>query len=94
VNHCLTNIENVHATLGKHPGDGCGETGTVLTCDVNQDNFAQGAPPQWKKTAFYPLSVTIGHRQRFAATGSLAILRGNFSKRAVLCEPAHARQNR
>src|SRR5471030_385838 len=93
VDHRLTNVENVHAALCQDAGDSRSETRTVLTGDVYQDNFAQGAPPQWKKTAFYSLSVTAGHRERFAATGSLAILRGNFSERAVLCEPAHARQN-
>ncbi|KPB56647.1 Unknown protein sequence [Pseudomonas amygdali pv. morsprunorum] len=41
----LTNIENVHATLGEDAGDGSSETWTVDTCDVNQDDFAQGAPP-------------------------------------------------
>jgi hypothetical protein len=90
MNHCLTNIENVHATLGEYTSDGRSETGTVRTGDVNQDDFAQGAPPQWKKTAFYPLSMTVGHRERFAANRSAVILRGNFTERAVLCEPAYA----
>jgi hypothetical protein len=52
VDHRLTNIENIHPTLGKHPGNGRSETRTVFTSDVYQDDFAQGAPPQWKKTAF------------------------------------------
>jgi hypothetical protein len=52
VNHRLTNIQNVHPTLGKDPSDGRSETRTVYTGDVNQDDFAQRAPPQWKKTAF------------------------------------------
>jgi hypothetical protein len=91
VDHRLTNVQNVHATLGKDTGDGRSQTRTVKAGDVYQDDFAQGAPPQWKKTAFYSLSVTTGHSERFATPGSLAILRGNFSKRAVLCEPAHAR---
>lgn len=36
-------------------------------------------PRRWKKTAFYPLSVTIGHRQCFAGHGAVAILRVNFT---------------
>jgi hypothetical protein len=52
VDHRLTDIENVHPALGEHAGDGSRETRTVFTCDVNQDDFAQGAPQQWKKTAF------------------------------------------
>jgi hypothetical protein len=80
--------------LGQYAGNGRSETRTIFAGDVYQDNFAQGAPPQWKKTAFYSLSVTAGHSERFAATGSLAILRPNFSKRAVLSEPAHASKNR
>jgi hypothetical protein len=28
------------------------QTRTVAASDVYQDDFAQGAPPQWKKTAF------------------------------------------
>jgi len=94
MNHRLTDVENVHAAFGQHTGDGRSEAGTVCTGDVYQDDFAQGAPPQLKKTAFYALSVTAGHSQRFAATGSLAILRPNFTKRAVLSEPAHASKNR
>jgi hypothetical protein len=91
VDHRLANIENVHATLGEHTGNGCGKTWAILAGDVNQDNLAQGAPRSWKKTAFYLLSVTIGHSERFADHGSLAILRSNFTdKRAELSEPAHA----
>ncbi len=56
----LTDVENVHTTLRQYAGNGCGETRTVSTCDVNQDDFAQSAPPLVKKVAFYPLSVTIG----------------------------------
>ncbi|BFT60915.1 hypothetical protein PMm318_A16740 [Pseudomonas moorei] len=42
-------------------------------------------PRKWKKTAFYPLSVTIGHRERFAGLDPVAILRVNFTdKRAEL----------
>jgi hypothetical protein len=52
VNHRLTNIKNVHAALGEYPSDGRGETRTVFTGNVYQDDFVQGAPPQWKKTAF------------------------------------------
>ncbi|RMO16054.1 hypothetical protein ALQ47_05300 [Pseudomonas cichorii] len=52
VDHRLTDIEDVHATLGKNAGDSRSETRTVDTSDVNQDDFAQGAPQQWKKTAF------------------------------------------
>ncbi|RMN53866.1 hypothetical protein ALQ58_05440 [Pseudomonas syringae pv. apii] len=52
VDHRLTDVENVHATLSQDAGDSRSETWTVDTGDVNQDNFAQGAPPQWKKTAF------------------------------------------
>ncbi|KPB91640.1 Unknown protein sequence [Pseudomonas syringae pv. maculicola] len=52
MDHRLTDVENVHATLSQDAGDSRSETWTVDTGDVNQDNFAQGAPPQWKKTAF------------------------------------------
>ncbi|MNC54525.1 hypothetical protein D3C75_1040110 [compost metagenome] len=91
----LADVENVHTTLGQNAGDGRGETRTIFTCDVNQDDFAQGAPHLWKKSAFYPHSVTIGHSQRFAGSGVLAILRSNFTdKRAALCEPAHASKKR
>ncbi|GEM_PF-7119575 len=90
----MTNIQDIHATLSQNASNGRGKTRTVKTCDVYQDNFAQAAPPQWKKTAFYSLSVTAGHSERFAASRSLAILRPNFSKRAVLSEPAHASKNR
>jgi uncharacterized membrane protein affecting hemolysin expression len=79
VDHGLADVENGHATLGQNTGNGCGKTRTVNTGDVNQDNFAQSAPPSWKKTAFYPLSVTIGHSQRFAGLGPVAILRVNFT---------------
>jgi uncharacterized membrane protein affecting hemolysin expression len=34
-------------------------------------------PRKWKKTAFYPHSVTIGHSERFAGLGAIAILRSN-----------------
>jgi hypothetical protein len=78
MDHGLTNIQNIDATVGQHTRNGSRETRAVFTGDVYQDNFAQGAPPQWKKTAFYSLSVTTGHSERFAATGSLAILRPNF----------------
>ncbi|GFM80980.1 hypothetical protein PSCICN_16720 [Pseudomonas cichorii] len=52
MDHRLTNIEDVHAPLGKNASNGRSETRTVDTSDVNQDDFAQGAPQQWKKTAF------------------------------------------
>ncbi|MFJ3680143.1 hypothetical protein [Pseudomonas sp. NPDC090208] len=94
MDHGLTNIQNIGAALSQNAGDGRCQTRTVFAGNVYQDNFAQGAPPLWKKTAFYALSVTAGHSERFAASGSLAILRGNFSKRAVLSEPAHASKNR
>lgn len=91
VDHRLTDVENVHTTLGQNAGNGRSQTGTIFAGDVYQDNFAQGAPPRWKKSAFYPLSVTIGHSQRFAGLGPVAILRVNFTdKRAELSEPAHA----
>ena len=95
MHHRQADVENVHTTLGQDAGNGCGETRSVFTRDVDQDNFAQSAPPGWKKTAFYPLSVTIGHRERFAGLGPVAILRVNFTdKRAELSEPAYASQNR
>ena len=71
------------------------QTRAIFTGDVYQDNFAQGAPPGWKKTAFYPLSVTIGHSQRFDALGPVAILRVNFTdQEPSASEPAHASKNR
>ena len=79
MDHRLADVENVHTTLGQNPGNGGGQTWPVFPRDVNQDNFAQSAPPGWKKTAFYPLSVTIGHSQRFAGLGPVAILRVNFT---------------
>ena len=95
VDHCLADVENVHTTLGQDAGNGCGETRSVFTRDVDQDNFAQSAPPGWKKTAFYPLSVTIGHSQRFAGQGPVAILRVNFTdQEPSASEPAHASKNR
>ena len=95
VDHRLADVENVHTTLGEDTGNGCGETRSVKTCDVDQDNFAQSAPPGWKKTAFYPLSVTIGHSQRFAGHGPVAILRVNFTdQEPSASEPAHASKNR
>jgi hypothetical protein len=95
VDHGLADVENGHATLGQNTGNGCGKTRTVNTGDVNQDNFAQSAPPSWKKTAFYPLSVTIGHSQRFAGLGPVAILRVNFTdQEPSASEPAHASKNR
>lgn len=95
VDHRLANVENVHTTLGQNAGNGGGETRAIFTGDVNQDNFAQGAPPGWKKTAFYPLSVTIGHSQRFAGSRAVAILRVNFTdQEPSASEPAHASKNR
>ncbi|WP_369683768.1 hypothetical protein [Pseudomonas costantinii] len=83
MNHRLTDVENVHTTLGQNTSNGCGKTRAVNTSDVYQDNFAQSAPPGWKKIAFYPLSVTTGHSQRFAGSRPVAILRVNFTdKRA------------
>ncbi|KIH85665.1 hypothetical protein UCMB321_0641 [Pseudomonas batumici] len=85
----------MHSSLCQHASNGCGQTRTVLSTDADQDDFAQSAPPLVKKNAFYPLSLTIGHSQRFAGLGPLAILRVNFTdKRAALSEPAHASQNR
>ena len=75
----LTDVENIHTIAGQYTGNGRSETRTVLTCDVYQDDFAQGTPPFAKKNAFYPLSVTIGHRQGFAAFRLLAILRTNLT---------------
>ena len=95
VDHSLADVENVHTTLGQNTGNGGGKTWAVLPSDVNQDNFAQGAPPGWKKTAFYPLSVTIGHSQRFAGPRPVAILRVNFTdQEPSASEPAHASKNR
>jgi hypothetical protein len=79
MNDGLTNVENVHTIAGQYAGNGRSETRTVLTRDVYQDDFAQGTPPFAKKTAFYLLSVTIGHRQGFAAPGLLVILRSNLT---------------
>jgi len=75
----LTDVENIHTIAGQYTGNGRSETRTVLTGDVYQDDFAQGTPPFAKKNAFYPLSVTIGHRQGFAASRLLAILRTNLT---------------
>ena len=79
MNDGLADVEHVHTIVGQHPSDGRSETRTVFTRDVYQDDFAQGTPPFAKKNAFYPLSVTIGHRQGFAACGPLAILRTNLT---------------
>lgn len=95
VDYRLADVENAHTTLGQDTGNGCCETRSVKTCDVYQDNFAQSAPPGWKKTAFYPLSVTIGHSQRFAGSRPVAILRVNFTdQEPSASEPAHASKNR
>ncbi len=63
VDHRLTNIENVHATLGEDAGDGRSETGTVDTSDVNQDDFAQGAPRSGKNRI---LTTFSDHRAQAA----------------------------
>src|SRR3546814_11679909 len=39
----------------------------------------KATPRRWKKSAFYPLSVTSGHRRCFAGHGAVAILRVNFT---------------
>jgi len=75
----LTDVENIHTIAGQYTGNGRSETRTIFTGDVYQDDFAQGTPPFAKKNAFYPLSVTIGHRQGFAVSGLLAILRTNLT---------------
>jgi hypothetical protein len=49
VDHRLTDVENVHTTLGQNAGNGRSQTRTVDSRDVNQDDFAQGAPRNWKK---------------------------------------------
>jgi len=49
VDHRLADVENVHTTLGQNTGNGGGQTWPVFPRDVNQDNFAQSAPPGWKK---------------------------------------------
>ncbi|GLX90211.1 hypothetical protein Pfra02_27800 [Pseudomonas fragi] len=79
MNDGLADVEHVHTIVGQYTGNGRCETRTVLTRDVYQDDFAQGTPPFAKKNAFYPLSVTIGHRQGFAASGLIAILRTNLT---------------
>ncbi|MNC38322.1 hypothetical protein D3C75_869190 [compost metagenome] len=46
VDHRLADVENIHPTLGEHPGDGCGQARAVFPGDVDQDDFAHGAPPR------------------------------------------------
>src|SRR3546814_13685247 len=41
VNHRLTNVENVHTTLGQNAGNGRSQTRTVTASAVYQDDFAQ-----------------------------------------------------
>jgi hypothetical protein len=54
VDHRLTNVENVHTTLGQNTGNGRSQTRTVDSRDVYQDDFAQGAPPQVEKNRILP----------------------------------------
>ncbi|MNO91331.1 hypothetical protein D3C76_828720 [compost metagenome] len=51
VDHRLADVEDVHATLGQHAGDGRGETGAVFPGDVDQDDFTQGAASAMEKVA-------------------------------------------
>ena len=54
VDHRLTDVENVHTTLGQNAGNGRSQTRTVDSRDVYQDDFAQGAPPQVEKNRILP----------------------------------------
>ncbi|CAI8891250.1 hypothetical protein EMIT093MI4_40192 [Pseudomonas sp. IT-93MI4] len=54
VDHRLTNVENVHTTLCQNAGNGRSQTRTVDSRDVNQDDFAQRAPPQLEKNRILP----------------------------------------
>ncbi|CAI8736232.1 NAD-specific glutamate dehydrogenase [Pseudomonas sp. IT-194MI4] len=55
VDHRLTDVENVHTTLGQNAGYGRSQTRTVDSRDVYQDDFAQGAPPQVEKNRILPI---------------------------------------
>ncbi|MCY1424045.1 hypothetical protein D9M71_397760 [compost metagenome] len=66
MNHRLTDVEDVHTTLGQDAGDGRSKTRTVFTCDVNQNDFAQNGLRLVEKSTFYRFSLTIGRSRCFA----------------------------
>ena len=55
MDHRLANIENIHAAPGEDASDGCGKTRTVLTGDVDQDDFAQDRLRVVEKMRILPL---------------------------------------
>ncbi len=68
MDHRLTDVQNAHAAMGQDAHDGRGQTGTVFTGNVDQDDFAQGALSRagcdphlpcrpGKRRLFYPLSA-------------------------------------
>ncbi|MNE44267.1 hypothetical protein D3C80_1384870 [compost metagenome] len=44
VDHRLADIEDIHPALGQHTGNCGSQTGTVFAGNIDQDDFAQGAP--------------------------------------------------
>src|SRR3546814_3377632 len=95
VNHRLTNVENVHTTLGQNAGNGRSQTRTVTASDVYQDDFAQGAPPQVEKNRILP--TFSDHRAPSVlcrSWGCRYTARQFHGQRDELSEPAHASQNR
>ncbi|MNC13377.1 hypothetical protein D3C75_611220 [compost metagenome] len=51
VHDCQANVEDAHTALQQDAGDSRSETGTVLTGDVDQDDFAHNLAPTSMKNA-------------------------------------------
>ena len=70
--HGLADVQNVDTCSGERASDGSGQAWLVGASDIDQDDFAQSAPPFRRKKRILP---TFMARRRFDAQGALAILR-------------------
>ncbi|MCY1444557.1 hypothetical protein D9M71_610350 [compost metagenome] len=96
VNHRLADVQDVHAALGEHAGDGRGQARAVFASDVDQDNLAQGTPPSaHEKAHILPTFGLPGACPALCPARGARYTAPQFrSRRAALCEPAHACQTR